>query len=358
MTLVFSSSVPFMYDYNYDGVRLANNTDWFEIVNPAGEVVDYVYYEGGSILTGRSRKLDPAAAQDQNANDNFANWCPSMGDEYQAGPPSNYGTPGAANSACTADPCAGYTCERPDGFCNTRTNTATQFIEASVMCENTRFNNPFCDYDTMDVKCTDGTQLCAFGICETIPSNLPKVGELIITEAMPNPESYDTDREWIEVYNTTSGPLSLFSVVFEDNELATSNNEYQFLDINLTVPANGYLAIARNIDPAENGGLTGAALYSGAHLKNDPDPADNNTPPEGMKLVISLMDGTVIDSAYYDNPLDEAQGFPSGLSLQLDPDSLNATGNDDRANWCFAPASSSYGAGGAGTPGAANVQCP
>lgn len=357
LTLAYSASVPFMFDYNYDGVRLANNTDWFEIVNPAGEVVDYVYYEGGSILAGRSRKLDPGAPQDQNANDDFANWCPSMGDEYQSGP-SNYGTPGAANTGCAADPCAGYVCERPAGFCNTRTNTATQYIEQSVMCESTRFNNPFCDYDTMDTKCTDGTQLCAFGVCETIPSNLPQPGELIITEAMPNPESYDTDREWIEVYNTTAQPLSLFSVIFEDNELATSNNEYQFLDINLTVPANGYLALARNIDPAENGGVNGAALYSGAHLKNDPDPADNNTPPEGMKLVLSLMDGTVIDSAYYDNPVDESAGFPSGLSLQLDPDALSATGNDDRANWCFVSAATTYGEGGAGTPGAPNEQCP
>lgn len=358
MLLVFSSAVPFAYDYNYDKVRLANNTDWLEIVNPAGEIADYVFYEGGSILTGRSRKLDPSAPQDATANDDFGNWCPSMGDVYEAGPPSNYGTPGAVNTPCVADPCAGFACEKPDGFCNTRTNTAVQYVDQSVMCENTRFQNPFCNYDTNDVKCTDGTQLCAFGVCETIPSNLPTPGQLIITEAMPNPESFDADREWIEVYNTTAAPLAMFSMIFEDNELDTSNNEYQFLDITLSVPANGYLVFARNLNPAENGGITGAKLYSGAHLKNNPDPADAKTPPEGMKLVLALRDGTVIDQAYYDNPVDEAAGFPSGQSLQLDPDMLTSAGNDDRANWCFAPVSANYGQGGAGTPGAPNIQCP
>ena len=357
MILAYSSAVPFDYDYNYDSVRLANNTDWFEIVNPAGEIADYVYYEGGAILDGRSRKLDPSAPQDVTANDDFANWCPSMGDVYDAGPPANYGTPGTANTPCTVDPCAGFVCETPSGYCNTRTNTAVQYIEQSVMCEESRFNNPFCNFDTMEIKCTDGVQLCAYGICETIPSNLPAVGELIISEVMPNPNSFDTDREWFEVYNTTDQPLAMFSMIFEDNELATSNNEYQFLDINLEVPPNGYKAFIRNTNPDENGGVVGAELYVGAHLKNNPDPADTNTPAEGMKLVLALMDGTVIDESYYDNPDDESQGFPSGLSIQLDPTKLDAVSNDDRANWCFTPAPD-YGQGGAGTPGAPNPPCP
>ena len=233
------------------------------------------------------------------------------------------------------------------------------YIDQSVMCEVTRFNNPFCNFDTMDQKCTDGTELCAYGICETIPSNLPAPGELIISEVMPNPESFDSDREWIEVYNTTGGPLAMFSMIFEDNELDTSNNEYQFLDINLEIPANGFVAFARNQDPAENGGLPAdVQLYAGAHLKNDPDPADDKTPAEGMKLLLTLMDGTVIDEAYYDNPEDESASFPSGRSLQLSSSALNATANDDSANWCFTPAASSYGAGGAGSPGEANSACP
>lgn len=360
LVLAYSSNnVPFTPDYVYDTVRLANNTDWFELLNPAGETVDYVYYEGGAILDGQSRKLSPTAAQTADGNNDFNSWCPELTATYEAFDfgGANYGTPGMPNTPCAADPCADFTCVKPDDYCNTRTNSAVEYVEQSVTCEATRFNNPFCDYDTNTTSCQDGAELCAYGVCETIPANLPAPGELIISEAMPNPNSHDAPREWIEVYNTTDAPLAMFSMIFEDNELDTSNNEYQFLDITLEVPAKGYLVLARNLNPDENGGVVGAKLYAGAHLKNNPNPADDKTPAEGMKLLLTLADGTLIDSAYYDNPVDEDQGFPSGLSLQLDVNSLDAVSNDARGNWCFADPADEYGQGGAGTPGAANRAC-
>ena len=349
MVFVFSSAVSFPYAYNYDTARLANNTDSLALVNAAGEVSDYIYYEPGSVLTGRSRKLNPTVAPDPNMNDSYANWCPSMGDEY-ATSPSNYGTPGSENTACAADPCAGFSCEPPQGFCLDGENKAVQYVNNNAMCMTSRLNNPYCDFETMEVQCTDGTQLCAFGVCETIPANVPKPGELIFTEFMGNPESTDTDREWFEVYNTTGGDLSMFSVIFSDNDMGGANDSYQFLDINATIPANGYVAFARNTDPLLNGGVSGASLYSGAHLKNDPNEA---TP---FKLKLTQYDGTLIDESFYDNPTTLTSALPSGRSIQLDPDALTDTGNDQQANWCFG--ATVYGDGGRGTPGAANEQCP
>lgn len=336
--MVRTDSVNFAFAYEYGGISLANNTDWLLLEDVDGNLVDYVFYEPGSILAGRSRKLDPVATQDVTANDDFANWCPSMTDEFLATPP-NYGTPGADNTGCAADPCNGFTCEPPTGFCLDGENKAVQYGGANVMCEQSRFNNPFCDFETMEVQCTDGTELCALGDCQTLPSNLPGVGDVIISEFMPNPDGTDTDREWVEVYNTTGAELSLFSVVFR-NESGANAAEYQFLDPALTVAANGYIVFARDIDPAVNGGVMNAFNYSGGNLVN------GATGP-GL-LSLNLADGTVIDAAYYDNPSD-------GASYQLDVDTLDATSNDDAANWCAGVGS--YGDGGEGTPGTANVSC-
>jgi hypothetical protein len=45
----------------------------------------------------------------------------------------------------------------------------------------------------------------------------------------------------------------------------------------------------------------------------------------------------------------------TGAATSLDPGSRNPTANDDPQNWC--PATSAYGAGDLGTPGADNPNC-
>jgi len=46
---------------------------------------------------------------------------------------------------------------------------------------------------------------------------------------------------------------------------------------------------------------------------------------------------------------------PEGASMALDPAHLDAGDNDDGSSWC--EASSAYGEGDLGTPGAANDAC-
>ncbi|MEZ4462536.1 MAG: lamin tail domain-containing protein [bacterium] len=327
-------------DYVYSDISLANSTDWLALVDPNGAFVDYVFYETGAVLDGHSRKLNPSVAATALDNDQFGNWCPSLSDPYTSGP-QNFGTPGAANTACAADPCAATTCVKPDNFC-TNLSTAVQFLGDTATCEATRFNNPFCNFQATNLACQP-TELCALGTCETVPGNLPAAGDVIITEIMADPSKVsDTNGEWFELYNTTSNPLSLFSVVFQDNETGGGADAYVITDIAATIPANGYVVFARERDMALNGGISGAYYFTGRHLKNTSDPLT-------YSLAIALRDGTIIDSAYFATAT-------RGKSAQLDPDQLNAAANDDGANWCVA--TQTYGDGDFGTPGAPNDQCP
>lgn len=334
-------------DYVYRDVSLANNTDWLQLENTAGEIVDYIYYEPGTIIEGRSRKLNPATTPTADANDDFAAWCPSLDDSesYTADPP-NYGTPGAANSQCQVDPCADWTCERPEDFC-LASDSAIQYQQDTAQCEVTRFSNPRCDFMAMEVLC-GSDELCASGVCEEIPANLPNQGDVIFTEIMGDPsEVSDANGEWFELYNTTGADVSLFSVVFEDNESGGRKDSYTILDPTAVVPAQGYIVFARNTDSAVNGGIVDAFEYTGSHLKNTVD-------PDTFKIRLALQDGTVIAEPYY-GPVGSGDKVPTGASLQLDAGVLDAAGQSDPTNWCAATAT--YGDGDRGTPGMPNESC-
>lgn len=350
-------------DYDYParssgtGITFSNNSDWFQILNPQNEVVDHVFYESGSIVPGSSRKYDPTKLMTATDNDNYKSWCPSLSDEYSA---QNFGTPGEVNTACSADPCLGFECVKPMDFCARGVNRAVSYLADTAQCRKTRFNNPYCDYKSSAKDCNDATELCAYGICETIPATTPKAsGELIISEIMANPVGADTSREWIEIHNASGTELSLFGMHFQSIESNAVKQKYQILDVNAVVPAMGYTVLIRNTDPMGNGGVTGAYKFSGTHLKNtnyykEGVPADPNDDVI-RTLRLTALNGTLLDEAYYGNL--EVKGAPikSGISNQLQPANLNASDNDIAANWC--EATTSYGEGGQGTPGAANI-CP
>ena len=330
-------------DYVYDTVRLANGGDSLQIKNAAGDIVDHVFYEAGALMKGKSRKLDPSVMATVSKNDDFANWCPSLSSSETIGGGSDYGTPGAKNAACESMPCSGYTCTKPEAFCIG--GNAKRPTKNMATCMKSRFNNPYCDFGVMTFNCTN-QELCAAGKCESIPQNVPKKGELVITELMGNPDKVsDSKGEWIEVYNTTSGKLSLFSIVLEDNESGKAKDEYTVLDTSAEVAADSHAVFAVETDKTKNGGIDNALHYKGSHLKNS---------PSGMKISLVRQDGTVIDEAHYGKP-------KTGVSQQLDKatyksGSAPAMSNDTAMNWCDANAS--YGSGDQGTPGADNRNCP
>jgi len=331
--------------YQYADVTLFF-VDFIEIVDTQGSTVDYVYWEGGSTLNARSRKLDPTAPLEATSNDDFSNLCPSLSDPYGMNM-NQFGTPGAVNTPCAADPCAGFDCaaNRPDPFCRDD-DTLNGPTVMDAMCENTRFNNPFCDFQVMDQAC-GMTSTCVADACQDIPMNLPTPGDLIITELMGDPTGYD-DNEWIEVYNTTGAELSLFTLTIEDNETGGSRSSFEVRDLAASIPANGYIVFSPNTDMGTNGGFQ-AVEISGGILKNTNVAAD-------FKVSITLRDGTVIDEVPYAAPTEGVSAQLSG-PLYLMGAMTPETANDDILSFC--PGVTDYDATlGKGTPGADNDTCP
>lgn len=161
---------------------------------------------------------------------------------------------------------------------------------------------------------------------------------IVINEIMQNPNAVlDSDGEWLELVNTTGGAIDIDGWTIQDND-----SDSHLIDNGgpLIVPANGYLVLGNNPDTGTNGGVSLDYTYlTELFLSNGDD--------EVVLLDDSL---TEIDRVEYDG----GPGFPdpTGASMALIDPSLD---NNLGASWC--EASTPYGDGDLGTPGAAN-DCP
>ena len=329
--------------------------DTIELLDAQGQTVDFVYWEGGSTMPGRTRKLDPQGPQDAQANDDVTRWCPELGVTYGQGG-ANFGSPGAANGPCVADPCAGYDCGgKPAGSCTSGGDAITYMRDAAT-CQRSRFNNPFCDFGLTQVMCDKATTLCQAGICQPFPQNLPAPGEVIITETLGNPKGTDSEGEWVELYNTTDRELALFGLKLVDNEEGSAYSESEILEPQAVIPAKGYAVLITNTDPATNGGIPNGYRLSTSLLKNTPTLDANGRSTMRLKLI--KRDGAVIDEAYYMEASNNNAGASSQLSLSAYKDAPGAaSANDDHTRFC--PGTFVYDAAkGLGTPGADNAECP
>ena len=161
---------------------------------------------------------------------------------------------------------------------------------------------------------------------------------IVINEIMQDPNAvYDSAGEWFELYNPTASPIDIEGWTIKDNDTDShliSNGGP------LLIPAGGYLVLGNNSDFATNGGVNVDYSYGGSwYLANSADE-------------VVLFDGSLneVDRVEYDGG--STFPDPTGASMALfDP----ALDNNVGANWCTA--STPYGAGDLGTPGAAN-DCP
>ena len=160
----------------------------------------------------------------------------------------------------------------------------------------------------------------------------PGVGDLVVSEIMADPVGTDTAEEWFEVYVAADVDLNGLQL---GTTVGTPKDTLADASC-LAVTAGSYLVFARGTDGGTNGGL--GAVYRTESLTL------GNT---GGTVVLSVGD-TVIDQVTYAKA-------PSGASWSLDPARLDATANDDHASWCAGV--TLYGAGGKGSPGAANPAC-
>jgi predicted extracellular nuclease len=160
---------------------------------------------------------------------------------------------------------------------------------------------------------------------------------VIINEIMQNPSAVsDSSGEWFEVHNPTASPVDINGWTIKDNGTDShviSNGGP------LNVPAGGFVVLGRDADFSGNGGVNVDYQYVGLFLANGDD-----------ELI--LLDTTLaeIDRVEWDGG--PAFPDPNGASMSLVEPTLD---NNVGSNWCTA--STPYGAGDLGTPGAANV-CP
>lgn len=166
-------------------------------------------------------------------------------------------------------------------------------------------------------------------------------GEVIITEIMKDPVAVsDSSGEWVEIFNTTSLPIDVEGWVLSD--LGSDATQLTNGGAGIIVPPRGYAVVAKQTDPGLNGGVQAAGGYSNFTLSNGED-----------EVLLSLPSGYVVDQVNYDDGVFWPDD--SGASLQLSTARLAPLWNDHGENWCAA--TTAFGAGDLGTPGARNAVC-
>lgn len=172
----------------------------------------------------------------------------------------------------------------------------------------------------------------SFSVDELEGSRSLLPGDLVISEYMANPLVVaDADGEWIEIANTTAAPISMHGFTLRDHGIDN------FLVSNLVVPARGRVVLARNGNPAQNGGIVPDYVWplNSMLLANGSD-----------EIEIVTSDGLVLDTIAYDDGV----SFP-------DPNGRSVERNDLQAlPWAlnFTASTATFGAGDFGTPSASN----
>jgi hypothetical protein len=157
------------------------------------------------------------------------------------------------------------------------------------------------------------------------PTPAPRV---LITELLIDPDAVgDTLGEWFELHNAGDAPVNLAGW-----SLGTHERSEHVIAAELWLPPSAYAVLARNDDPAANGGVVAAYRYSGVGLANTSD-----------TLVLRAPDGSIVDAV--------AWGAESDLTVQPGA-SLERTNLGDPAQWVVAAQPWPGSAGDFGSPGA------
>lgn len=167
----------------------------------------------------------------------------------------------------------------------------------------------------------------------TLPLVFWPEGSVVVNEILQNPLAVTDDfGEWFEVFNPNAFPVNLRNWWLEDEG---TDSHLISPDADLVCAPGGYLVLAQNGNPLQNGGLTPDYVYSGVTLTN------------GADEVILRAGLTVVDRVAYDGG--PTFPDPNGASMELKDPGLD---NTLASSWM--PAYASFGAGDLGTPGAAN----
>lgn len=265
-------------NYGYAGeLGDLGNTAGYLAIESSQDTVDEVYYEEPS--ENASRSLDGSQLPESLANDNLDNWCDSQ-TEFS---PDFVATPGAANDVCGgAENCL-----------------------------------------------QDG---------EAIPIVHPQLGEIVITEVLPNPDFVADDfGEWFELVSLADADFHLNGLTIGKSIEDAAEDTIAWPEC-ITLSPGQYAIVAKSADPLVNGELP-------------PEPIVWET-----DISLTNTDGSLWVGVA-EEILDAVSWGSSGTgeATQLDPDFFDPTANDDLGNWC--DATEPFNAGDFGTPGAPNSEC-
>ncbi len=188
-------------------------------------------------------------------------------------------------------------------------------------------------------ECDDGNTQNGDGCdatCHLETALPPAPGDLVITEVMVAPQAGDPAAgEWFEVLNVSGVPIDLDGVVVHDDGADVHTI------VGPLVAASGQrLVLAASGVTTINGGISPDYVYDGIVLDDTTD------------ALVLESNGVLLDRVEWGAPGATA---PVGASLSLDPGFENSLDNDVASSWC--PATSPFGAGDLGTPGAPNDPC-
>jgi hypothetical protein len=187
--------------------------------------------------------------------------------------------------------------------------------------------------------CAASWQIGDFSISDDTPGaqnncQVPP-GGIVINEILQNPSVVsDSAGEWFELYNVTGMDIDIDGWTIADNDF-----DLHVIDNGgpLVIPAGGYLVLGRNGDSGTNGGVSIDYVYpSDWFLSNSTD-----------EIVLYDYLGNETDRVEYDGGATFPD--PNGATMSLADPALD---NNSGTNWC--EASTPYGGGDMGTPGAAN----
>jgi hypothetical protein len=190
---------------------------------------------------------------------------------------------------------------------------------------------------------TGGTLVCdACSLVTTGCTSFPNpdaAGQVVITEIMQNPQTVaDADGEYFEIHN----PSTTETYQLQGCSIAGNQSDTGF-DIvsDLEVAPDAYVTLAVQSDQ-DPGFIPDLEWSPGDFSLNN-----------GSDRVAVMCGATLIDEVSYDDGVTFPD--PNGASMNLDPDAFDATLNDAGGQWCEAQTDFN---GDAGSPGAANEQCP
>lgn len=164
------------------------------------------------------------------------------------------------------------------------------------------------------ITASDDASILTPGTSDPFDVTEPVIPDIIITEIMQNPSAVgDSDGEYFELFNTTSGPIDINGWIIKDD-----GSDYHVINASLIVPAQGFVTLGRNADPAMNGDYTCDYQYDSYFLSNSAD-----------EVVLCLPDETEVDRVNYDGgPI-----FPDPNGAAMVFTGTPAEDNNIGSNW-------------------------